>query len=983
MPRMISKFIGFIFLLTAFSPLLGQIYPHRSYSVREGLVNSSVYSIAQDSSGYIWFGTESGLSRFNGREFKNFTLDSLKFSSMISSVVTGLNGHLYLGSGSNGILEMNPSRREFRLRNFHLAAQSSQIVHSDTILISLHEYHDLTFLSAINGKPVSEDQVSKEEKENKPLVLQKLKNGRVLVGRLKGLYEITGTREVPLEIPGLNNRPVYSIFETMDGSWLLGTDGHILTVKNRMISEERKVLEGSEQRIRNIVIDALGNTWFNPWGTPELFMTHGTEIVNVSSLIPGWNTIISRIIKDREGNIWVGTLGKGVFLFTNNHLMVYPGSKDFINPSLRKIKELHTGSLLIGTQDGLAVLQSDNLRIHSLKHIPHMTQYVRDLALVGPGEYVAAITDIRLTDPLRNSYFISPGNEKIRYAHGSSLARWNNYLWVGNWDNTLLKYRLPGYENEGMIKDIFPDSLGRLRINSLYVDRFDRMWIGGQKGLCIMRSSGEKYFLPGIISEMKINNISENDDGSILVSASGGFIVLGNHKDFKQITLLQTVHIPNTTRVIWLNHKEYLAGTTNGLIYHHRGVERLLSVYDGMLSENISDLWISDSGENIWVATSEGLVRVDLPLLRKSMNEKLTVNSLRVIHSGETITYNGERMEFPFSSQAIRLSFEVFHYQNPQLVQVEYRHNQSEWQKVSGYDLQFPSLAPGTHKLEFRASLYQGLWGTPLQVDIEIIPPYYRTTWFYLLSTLMAITLIWLFFRQQFRQMKKRQEEQAQIREKITELQQKALASNLNPHFVFNSLNSIQHFINANNKAEANDYLAKFSRLMRMHLNMADKGYISLHEEISRLEFYLTLEEMRFGDKLKWEIKIDPGVDVYQTEIPNMIIQPFVENAVWHGIMPSTQNNGRVEVNIRLTDSGDLNITITDNGVGMKLQVTANKSGHVSKGVQLIRDRLKLLDPRSNEFLIFEPLEPGTKVTIRLTRKMFRKPRLLEADSGE
>ncbi len=206
-------------------------------------------------------------------------------------------------------------------------------------------------------------------------------------------------------------------------------------------------------------------------------------------------------------------------------------------------------------------------------------------------------------------------------------------------------------------------------------------------------------------------------------------------------------------------------------------------------------------------------------------------------------------------------------------------------------------------------------------------------------------------------------------------LQQKALASNLNPHFVFNSLNAIQHFINSKSSAEANEYLAKFARLMRMHLNMAEKSSILLHEEIQRLEYYLSLEQLRFDDKMEWSIKIHPDLDAYHLEIPNMIIQPFVENAIWHGIMPSSQK-GFIALSIDPTARGGLEITITDNGVGFEHQPKRGNTDHESKGTRLIRERLLLLDASVPDVIRFEHLSPGTRVYITLSPKMIRKKTL-------
>jgi len=295
-------------------------------------------------------------------------------------------------------------------------------------------------------------------------------------------------------------------------------------------------------------------------------------------------------------------------------------------------------------------------------------------------------------------------------------------------------------------------------------------------------------------------------------------------------------------------------------------------------------------------------------------------------------------------------------------------------------EIQIASMEPGNHYVFLRAGLNDELWGPSKRISITIKPPFYRTWWFYLITSFCAIVLIYYFIKRQLKIHKAKQDEKLLTEMKIVELQQKALASNLNPHFIFNSLNAIQHFINSKTPSDANDYLTKFARLMRMQLNMAEKNSIILYEEILRLEYYLSLEQMRFSDRMTWSISVDPKLDTYHIEIPNMIIQPFIENSIWHGIMPSTLK-GFIELQIKATPEDGLEILITDNGVGLDNPAKI-KSEHESKGTQLIRQRLLLLDPSIENLLTFENLSPGTRVRILLSAKMITKTGKLEPISA-
>ena len=185
-------------------------------------------------------------------------------------------------------------------------------------------------------------------------------------------------------------------------------------------------------------------------------------------------------------------------------------------------------------------------------------------------------------------------------------------------------------------------------------------------------------------------------------------------------------------------------------------------------------------------------------------------------------------------------------------------------------------------------------------------------------------------------------EEKRIIENKILELRQQALNAMMNPHFIFNSLNSIQNFINNHNKKEANDYLSKFAKLIRQNFDTAQEGFINLQEEIERLKTYLSLEKMRYGENFNYSIVVDDKINKKDTMIPNMIIQPFVENAIWHGILP-----GRIAGNllIKFVDdsSSNLIIYIIDDGMGFS-QKTNSQSNHKPRGINLIKERLELIN---------------------------------------
>ncbi|MGB1219358.1 MAG: sensor histidine kinase [Flavobacteriales bacterium] len=197
------------------------------------------------------------------------------------------------------------------------------------------------------------------------------------------------------------------------------------------------------------------------------------------------------------------------------------------------------------------------------------------------------------------------------------------------------------------------------------------------------------------------------------------------------------------------------------------------------------------------------------------------------------------------------------------------------------------------------------------------------------------------------------------------------LRSQMNPHFIFNSLNAVNHFISQNNEILANEYISEFALLMRNVLNQSDLQWISLKEELEFLERYCALEHLRFSSKFDYDFEIDPDLELEKFEIPPLMLQPFVENAVWHGLR-YLDTKGVLKLKFFRADSGDLQVEISDNGIGRtasKALKTSNQKKHKSKGLQLSKQRIEAVNELYHNKIQFQVLdvEPqGTRVILNL-----------------
>jgi hypothetical protein len=294
----------------------------------------------------------------------------------------------------------------------------------------------------------------------------------------------------------------------------------------------------------------------------------------------------------------------------------------------------------------------------------------------------------------------------------------------------------------------------------------------------------------------------------------------------------------------------------------------------------------------------------------------------------------------------------------------------SEWIEVPNGNINFSSLPIGKHILYLKGSNNDGIFSDEQKVFVIVKPYWYQTNLFKMMTVLCIMALVFAFVRWQIRSIRK----EASFKQKIAETEMQALRAQMNPHFIFNSLNSIENFIMQNEKRLASDYLNKFARLIRMILDSSRNELVPLLKDMEALQLYIDLEQLRFNNKFSYQSFIDPVLLNGDYRVPSLLIQPYVENAIVHGLANSEENNLNLSITVTLENDA-IKYIIQDNGVGRKkaneynLQ---NKPYHKSVGLQITEDRVNMFNHQAmgNNFIRFTDLydekkEPGgTKVEI-------------------
>ncbi len=304
-----------------------------------------------------------------------------------------------------------------------------------------------------------------------------------------------------------------------------------------------------------------------------------------------------------------------------------------------------------------------------------------------------------------------------------------------------------------------------------------------------------------------------------------------------------------------------------------------------------------------------------------------------------------------------------------------YRINGQTWQTLENGMINLYNLAPGNYLIELS---YEYDLKYRYSLHVVVVPPWWKTSWFFIVASLFLLTLTYGLYRKRISTIRAEEAEKSKLKQRISEIEMTALRAQMNPHFIFNCLNSINRFILVNDTEAASAYLTKFSRFIRILLDGSREDLTSLDQETNALKLYIDMESMRFQDSFDWDINIDPDIKLHEVLVPSLVLQPYVENAIWHGLMQAPPGNPK-KLSIHIYLSGQyLIIEITDNGIGRsrsaKIRSKAGNS-HKSHGITLTQERLKSLekvkgiktDVRIDDLTDQEGNPTGTKVSLFFT----------------
>lgn len=974
----ISALLFLLFLLPVNVFSQTTYLPH--YTSKNGLASNNCYYILQDKKGFIWIATDNGLSRFDGTNFQNFTIEDglpdtqilqmkedksgriwffalngqlsylkdgkfynkdnnqllkkLNFNTVIVSFLIDKAGRIWLGTNSNLIVcwdgktikkYVSPNLEDKFINAFiHEDEQGNIFAYSD---LSVQQFNGKTFsIVKSQVRPISY------------MTATSLPNQSLLYLDQKGLKEYKSAKIndlIPIPQNLIKNMSGYFYYDqVLKEVWLANANGAFALNKSG-----KTVQYLQDISVNQVMKDNNQNMWFAT--STGIYMlpniNNRLSIIDAESGLS--SNVIKSITKDGKNRLWLGTDDAVIdILNIHNYQLLEVGLDDF--KKYKTIKQLafdpKNESIYFASDYGMGVFKdiyknTDN--VSYLKEANNSMFVIKHFSLSGNNNHLALALSSGVV-------FLSDKMKKFEF--------------------NSLKYR----EKEDFFKD---------RSYHVFYDKNGNLWFSNINGLSEF-SNGRliKHYEKENLLTKRINDIQQLADGTLILATDGyGLIFYKDSKITRQITQEDGL-TNNVCTKIFIKNNEIWVLTNKGVnkITNYPKTPSVTNFDYGkeLLSDDINNLFIDDS--TAYFATNKGLI------LFKYNNKNITKNLPKVyvtsiIKDNERLPVNQGNFTFETGTNTILFTFSAVDFTTSDIT-YRYRLNENAaWVETRTRRLDFSSLQSGDYVFEVSAKNQNGNWGPPAKISFTIKKYFWQSLWF---LSILILLVAYIFYKVAVyitRKQKDKEQAQLLLKNKVLMLEQQALQAMMNPHFVFNVMNSIQHYINTQNTASANKVLTGFARLIRKNLEICTKSYISLDEELEYLNLYLKLEKNRFGDKLQYNISIDEDIDLEETFIPSMLLQPYVENAIWHGIMPK-ETQGLIQINIKLLDAAYLNIEIIDDGIGIENSLKNKRDDHISKGMQLTRERLNLLgqiEAKPIHLNVSQNATNGTTVSISVPLK--------------
>lgn len=929
------------------------------YNTNDGLAQSQVRTICQDDQGYIWFGTVGGLSRFDGFEFTNYSTRDGIPANQINCLLQGEN-YLWIGSTGSLCKKTGLGFESIPMPEGFASAKISDMVEDSegNLWIALTNRGLLKF----DGKTFTPFGVDSGLTDLYVRSIAMAPNGNLWIGTREGIYILSGGKIKAAPSKILQRPSVSDILFKADGSVVITSFGMgFFLVKDNRI-ERYTVKEGlPSSHIRCAVELPNGELWLGAKEGLIRFQNSKIKVFREKAGLPYSN--IKSLAVDRGGNLWIGTDGQGVLMQAGRSFISYTVHDGLHSDLIMDICQTDTGSLVFGSYDsGLSVFNGTVFSPYPYNSaLPSLTTWV--LQADNQGALWVGTSD-GLFREKNGKIMVLNEADGLPGSRITALAKAENGFWVGA-ENGFARVGL-----DGSIQKVFNHAtgFGGERIRSL-IDTKNGLWIGAEGSVFNYYKNEFKKIRIDSTEEKPVYCLVEDAFSYVWVGTSSGLYVL-NPASFslRLVSIGSQYSARNINFMTTLPDSTLLIGTNNG-VYRlqvaafHRGGElksKHYTNYEGLQGSETNQNAVFAADDVVWFGTTSGAVKFDpnRDPFSKEVAPELNLSNVQLFLQDVDWTDRADSVSpktgfpknlvLPYNQNYLTFYYTGIYLSNPEKVRYRYKLDGADenwFGPTANRSVTYAYLPHGEYSFRIEAySIDEPELMSALHFDFTITPPFYLTPWFFVIVAFFIIGLLYAIYLNQIKkEHRKRATLQLEFQSRLMELESQSLNSSMNRHFIFNALNSIQYYINMQDRKSANRYLTSFAQLIRKNLDSSQKNKTTLSEELRRLELYLSLEQMRFQGKFTFTIHIAEGVQIDSVELPSMMLQPFLENSIWHGILPA-EKAGVIKICIN-QNSEALSIEIIDNGIGYDtslLRKENDSEGHISKGMEITQNRIEL-----------------------------------------
>ena len=998
------------------------------YSIKEGLTDNRVTAVAQDMYGYIWAATQKGLNRFDGHLFQSFYSDTsatslpedgivkLKWLDKEQLGVSTYSGLHIVNTRSlqtrNLIIPSGPLKYEYKV---NVVQDMTGDANGNIFILTRSGFYHYNKKDELVFRY---DHYKKEQEENEVFVFGRnmalTDNGLLLLSTINGLYFYNTVKKNLSPVNSHDDAFYHQVANPGEWFYFKHSDPNSFSMQadrtkeifyfdllNKTRIEMKAPFKLLEKFSWRSALFKLSDSLFAITGREKgFYLVKYNREKNIYDIYPHLyfeNYFCSSLLTDKNKRLWIGT-NKGLFRENSRadsleKITVPPEMNPFnLDLHIRDVTVANNKLFIATLGEGLLIFDKETLK---------------PLMKIDCRQYPGIVNNAFYTITLNKDTVLAGSPDTLFYINTNTLL----HTPIGQ----------PGWKEKGdWISSLFKDSRNNIYAGSAGTSRF-YFKNADRKEFRLASYPANPYFSIEIP-----HYITEDPEGNIWFSGHGisRFNFLQQKFDL-QIDSFPKIKIRQRAAKCLLfdtNGKMYFGVPENGLIIYDP-VKKTFEQFtrnDGLPDNNISALYLHKN--TLWLGTESGLASFDIatkkifsygvsdhmpegPFTGKSFYfdlsegqlygsfnntilrfnpDKLTKNnsspdffieSLEI--ADEKIIYHpGNRIELSYKQNSLVVNLAAINFEDAYQQQFAYRfveNGDEPWRQTgSQRNIIFSDLSQGNHTLQLKVFIKNNSWSEQVkEIDIYIRPPFWQTTWFKILAAALLISLLYILYRYRIKSIRQK----ANIDKQLAELEMKGLHAQMNPHFIFNSLNSIREMILNDENKDASHFLSKFARLIRLTLNQSGESFISLRNTTDYLHRYLEMEQIR-NKQFTYVISMQEAPDPDETMLPPMLIQPFIENAIWHGVSP-----GHRDIHIRIDfkkEQDNLVCTIDDNGIGIIQSLKEKDESDIQQhpvGISNIQQRVTLLNEKykircsitiKDKTELAGSVETGTIVTLKL-----------------